>query len=69
MDKYVMELSDSLSNGIRQYLAKDSGRSIDEVTRKDVANELFSIILSAIDWHLKYKFESDVDWEFYVYPI
>lgn len=69
MDKYTIELNNSLSNGIRQYLAKDSGRSIDEVTRKDIANELFSIILSEIDWNLKYKFESDVDWEFCVYPV
>jgi len=69
MDKYVVELCESLSNGIKQYLARESGKRIGEVTRKDVANELFNIILAEIDWNLKYKFENDVDWEFYVTPI
>lgn len=69
MDKYVAELSESLSKGMKQYLARESGKRIDEVTRKDVANELFDIILAEIDWNLKYKFADDVDWEFYVYPV
>jgi len=69
VDKYVIELCESLSKGIRQYLARESGKRIEEVTRKNVANELFDIILAEIDWNLKYKFDDDVDWEFYVTPI
>jgi len=69
VDKYTIELSESLSNGIRQYLADEKGKAVNEVTRKDVANEIFDIILAEIDWNLKYKMPEDVDWEFYVTPI
>lgn len=69
MERYIIELSDSLSKGIRQYLAGDSGRRIDEVTMKDVANEISNIILAEIDWNLKYKLPEDVSWEFHVTPI
>ena len=69
MDKYVIELNESLSNGMRQYLADEKGKAVNDVTRKDVANEIFDIILAEIDWNLKYKMPEDVDWEFYVTPI
>jgi len=69
MDKYVIELSESLSKGIKHYLANEKGKTVNEITRKDVANEFFDIILAEIDWNLKYKMPEDVDWEFYVTPI
>lgn len=69
VDKYIIELCDSLSKGIKQYLANESGKEIDKITAKDVAYEIHSIFLAEIEWHLKYKFDDNVDWEFYVYPV
>ncbi len=46
MDKYVVESSRSLSNGMKRYLADQKQRPISEVTRKEIANELFDIILT-----------------------
>jgi len=61
VDKYVIELCESLSKEIRQSLANETGKKISEVTRNDVANEIFDIILAEIDWNLKYKLPEDVD--------
>jgi len=69
MDKYLIELGESLSNGLRKYLANKSNVKISEITREDIANEIFDIILAEIDWNLKYKLPKDADWEFYVTPI
>jgi hypothetical protein len=69
MDKYLIELGESLSNGLRKYLADKNNVKISEITREDIANEIFDIILAEIDWNLKYKLPEDVDWEFYVRPI
>lgn len=69
MDKYLIELSESLSNGLRKYLANKNNVKISKITRQDIANEIFDIILAEIDWNLKYKLPEDVDWEFYVKPI
>jgi len=69
VDKYVIELCESLSEGMRQYLANKTNKAISEITRNDIANELFDIILAEIDWNLKYKLPEDVDWEFYVTPV
>lgn len=68
MDKYVIELSRSLSNGMKRYLADQKQRPIGEVTRKEIANELFDVILTEIDWNLKYKLPEGTSWEFYVTP-
>ena len=69
MDKYLIELGESLSNGLRKYLANKNNVKISEITREDIANEIFDIILAEIDWNLKYKLPKDVDWKFYVTPI
>jgi hypothetical protein len=69
MDKYIVELSNSLSNGFKEYIAKERGRQLEEITKKDIADELFDIILAEIDWNLKYKFGKDTSWEFYVMPM
>jgi hypothetical protein len=68
MDDYIIELSKSLSNGIRRYLADQKQRPLNEVTRKDIADELFDIVLTEIDWNLKYKLPKGTSWEFYVTP-
>ena len=68
MDKYVVELSRSLSNGMKRYLADQKQRPINEITKKEIANELFDIILTEIDWNLKYKLPEGTSWEFYVSP-
>ncbi|MCW4002648.1 MAG: hypothetical protein NWE95_01875 [Candidatus Bathyarchaeota archaeon] len=69
MDKYIIMLSNSLSNALRRYLAKERGRRFEDIKKKDVANELFDIILTEIDWNLKYKFGKAASWEFYVLPL
>lgn len=69
MDKYVIELSESLSNGMRNYLTDKTNKKTSEVSRHDIANEIFDIILAEIDWNLKYKFPEDTNWEFYVTPL
>jgi len=69
VDKYVIELNESLSNGMEQYLADEKGKAVNEIIRKDIANEIFDIILAEIDWNLNYKMSEDVDWEFHVTPI
>jgi hypothetical protein len=69
MDRYVIELSKSLSNGMKQYLANEKQRPINEIKRNDVADEIFGIILAEIDWNLKHKLPQGTSWEFYVKPI
>jgi len=69
VDKYIIELSESLMKGIKQYLANEKGKVVNEITKNDVANEIFDIILAEIDWNLKYKLPEDAEWEFYVTPI
>jgi hypothetical protein len=68
MGRYVIELSKSLSNGMEQCLANETQRPINEITKHDVANGLFDVILAEIDWNLKYKLPEGTSWEFYVTP-
>jgi hypothetical protein len=68
VDRYVIELSKSLSKGIKQYLANEKQRPINEITKHDIANELFDVILAEIDWNLKYKLPEGTSLEFHVTP-
>jgi len=68
MDTYIINLSKSLSDGMKRYLANKKRRQTNEVTKKDIANELFDIILREIDWDLKCKLPKGTSWEFYVTP-
>jgi hypothetical protein len=68
VDAYVIELSKSLSKGMKQYLANEKQRPMKEITKHDIANELFDLILAEIDWNLKYKLPEGTSWEFYVTP-
>jgi hypothetical protein len=54
---------------MKQYLADQTQRAVSEVNRRDVANEIFDIILAELDWNLKHKLPTETSWEFYVTPV
>lgn len=68
VDEYVIELSRSLSKGMKRYLADEKQRPLNEITKHDIADELFGVILAEIDWNLKYRLPEGTSWESYVTP-